>query len=189
MKQLIISMILGAASVSSLSAGAINIVHLGPEAVLKFEVSAGDDKLDFTLAHSTFSGSFVLPDKATTLKAISEGIPALEIPASQEPRIAVLSPDKQGYKWHLIPAKPTPDKWAFRVYNLSSEPADIIAGEKPVTIPADTESVIDVTRRSMIKLSMGDSIDIETSEGEPCAVIGFLCRNQETWHAVLVPDR
>ena len=177
------------AAAAHLSAGPINIVHVGPRDVLKFEIDAAGDKLDFTLAHGANSGSFILPDKPSTLKGFIEEIPALEIPASAEPRIAVLAASGDAFNWRVFPAKPTPDKWSFRIINLSSEPATIGAGDEAVEIAAGAESERKVTGRSRIRVDIPDVLEAKYEGSEPCAVVAFLYRDGDEWKAVFMPDR
>lgn len=173
-----------------LTAGSINVVHLGPQGVMKFEVSAGGSKQDFTLAHGDDTGPFQLPDKPAALKGFLEGIPSLDIPASEHPRIAVLSYSESAFKWHLIAAKSSPDKWAFRVINLSLLPATIESSGKKIEIPSGGESSLPVSRKSEIQVKMADLIDASYKGSEPSAVVALLYLDEDrNWQTLFLPDR
>lgn len=177
-------------SAPSLVAGSINVVHAGPRDVLKFQVNAAGASQDFTLAHGAETGSFLLPDKPSTIKGFLEEIPSLDIPPSDQPRIAILAPAKTGFTWHLLPAKPSPDKWAFRVVNLAPVPATLSLGGETLEIPAGGETPVEATRKSEIRVKIPDLIDASYQGSEPTGVVAFLCRDdEENWHAVFVPDR
>lgn len=189
MRTAIFTTLLAAAACAKLSAGSINVVHVGPPDPLKFQVSANGATQEFTLAHGATTGSFVLPNAPSTIKGYIESVPSLKIPAADEPRIAVLTPSEDGFKWHLVQAKPEPDKWAFRIINLSSLPVGILGGNEPLEIPAQGEKAIEVTGKSKIRVNIPDSIDVAYDGSEPCAVVAFVYREGEKWKAVFVPER
>lgn len=173
-----------------LPAGGINVVHLGPRSVLKFEVSADGAKQDFTLAHGDDTGSFQLPDKDSVIKGFLEGIPSLEIPASEQPRIAVLAYSESDFKWHLHTAKPSPDKWAFRIINLAPIPAPVESAGEKIEIPAGGELPVSITRKSEIRVKMPELIEASYEGSEPSAVVAFLFRDEDgNWQARFLPDR
>jgi len=189
MKTLLITAFTGITSSLGLLAGSINVVHVGPADVLKFEVSAGEASLDFTLAHGANTGSFVLPDKPATIKGFTEDVPTLDLPASENPRVAVLAPSEKGFKWHVIEGKPTDEKWAFRIINLSTEPASVMSGKEPLEIPAGGETAVAVTGKSQIHIKITDAVDLSYKGNEPSGVIAFVYRKGEDWEAVFIPDR
>lgn len=173
-----------------LTAGSINVVHLGPQGVMKFEVSADGAKQDFTLAHGDDTGPFQLPDKPAGLRGFHEGIPSLDIPPSEHARIAVLSYSETAFKWHLFAAKPSPDKWTFRVINLAPLPATIESAGGKIEIPSGGESAMPVSRKSEIRLKMNGLIDASYEGSEPSAVVALLYRDEEgNWHTRFLPDR
>jgi hypothetical protein len=174
---------------ASALAGSLNVVHVGPKDVLKFKVSAGDAAQDFTLAHGANTGAFILPDKPSRIEGFNEAVPALEIPASEEARIAVLTPAEDGFKWHLFPAKPTEGKWALRIINLSEFPANVLSGKELMEIPVAGESAVDVTAKSQIRVSIPNTVNLTYGGNEPCAVVAFVYRTDNEWKAILIPDR
>lgn len=189
MKTHLIIAFISTAVATNLVAGGINIVHVGPRDVLKFAINAAGDTLDFTLAHGAYTGTFILPDKPSTLKGFVEEIPSLELPASEDSRIAALAASGEGFKWHLIPAKPTPDKWSFRIINLSAKTANITANREPLEIASGAQSDVKVTGKSQIRIKIPDTLDLSYEGSEPSAVIAFLYLEDETWKAAFVPDR
>lgn len=172
-----------------LIAGSINVVHLGPQEDLKFEVSAGDASQDFELSNGADTGPFLLPAKPAKIKGFVEGIPALDIPVSENPRIAILIPDPEGFKWHLVTAKPTPEKWAFRIVNLSSEPVVAQSGDATLDIPAGEEIAVDVTEKNQLRVQISDMVDLAYTGNEPRGVVAFIYRKNDQWHAICLPDR
>jgi len=189
MKRGIITILFTALVSTNLIAGGINVVHLGPRNVLKFEVRAGDAAQDFTLSHGADSGPFMLPDKTASIKGFTDGVPTLDIPISENPRIAILAPDSDGFKWHLRDAKPSLEKWAFRAVNLSSEPVEIISGDATLKIPAGGETAIGVTEKSQLRIRILDAVDVAYEGNEPRGVVVFIYREKDQWHAICLPDR
>lgn len=190
MKATLLTSLFCLASATGLLAGSINVVHLGPPDVLKFKVSAGDASQDFTLAHGANTGAFILPDeKPSRLEGFGEKIPSLEIPASEKPRIAVLAPSEEGFKWHLLEAKPEPEKWAFRMVNLSEFPANVVFRKDLVEIPAGGETAVDVTGKSQISVRIPNTVNLTYEGKEPCAVVALIYRSDGEWKATLIPDR
>ncbi len=189
MKKPLIIALLGFVSVTTLSAGAINVVHAGPKDVMKFEVTAGDATMDFTLAHGSDSGSFVLPDKKATIKGFLKGIPELEVPPSKNPRFAILAPSGTGYAWHLLDGKPSEDEWTFRIVNLSTDPANVNSANGLIEIPAGGEKALEVSAKAQISFKMPDTVDFSYDGSEPCGVVAFVYRDDDEWKAFFLPDR
>lgn len=189
MKTSIISTLLGFALAASLSAGGITIMNAGPDGILKFEVTAREAKMDFTLAQGSNSGSFVLPDEKATIKAYSEGIEELEVPPSEKPRFAILMPAKEGYTWHLFEAKPSGDTWAFRIVNLSADTGNVLSSKELIEIPAGQEKKLEVARKSQINLKIPSTVNLSYEGDEPCGVVAFVYRHEDEWKAFLLPDR
>lgn len=174
---------------ASALAGTINVVHIGSQNPLKFQVSADGASQDFTLAYGSNTGPFFLPDAPSTIKGYVESISPLEIPAAEEPRIAVLAPTEDGTKWRLFQSKPTPDKWAFRIINLSSTPVSVLEGNDLLEIPAEGEKIFETKGKSTIRVNIPDSIDVKYDGSEACAVIAFVYRSGDEWKAVFIPER
>lgn len=172
-----------------LIAGSINVVHLGPTDVMKFEIRAGDATQDFTLPHGSDSGPFVLPDKPAAIKSFGEDIPSLEIPVSKNPRIALLIPGEEGFEWRLQEAKPSQEKWAFRIVNLAAEPAEAKSSDALLHVPGKGEISLDVSKKSQLNLQIADSVDLAYEGTEPRAVVAFIYREDGRWKAILLPDR
>ncbi len=189
MKQTLATSLAFLTTSAGLFAGGINIVHLGPRDPLKFQVSADGATQDITLAHGADTGSFILPDKPSSVEAFLDEDSSIDIPASEDPRIAVLAPDGKGFKWHLLPAKPTPDVWAFRIINLSSVPAEVTSGKEVLEIPAGGETAVEVTGKPQINVSIPDTFSLKYGGSEPCSVAALLYREDEEWKAILLPDR
>lgn len=189
MKTAILAILLASPVCTPLTAGSINVIHLGPRDVLKFEVRAGEAAQDFTLSHGADSGPFFLPEKPVTLKGFVEEVPSLEIPVSEKPRIAILAPGEKGYSWHLLEAKPVPEKWAFRVVNLSPEEVEAQSGETTLKIPAGGETTVDVSKKPQISLRITDAVEVSYGGNEPCGVVAFIYRKDGQWHAICLPDR
>ncbi|MGJ8643672.1 MAG: hypothetical protein ACSHX9_09710 [Luteolibacter sp.] len=189
MKTQIIIALVGLLSVPALLAGGINVLHAGPDGVVRFEVSAGEATMDFTLANGENSGSFVLPDEKATIKGYKKGIPDLEIPASKDPRIAVLVPSTEGFKWHLLGAKPSGEKWAFRIVNLSTDTAKALSNSELIEIPAGDEKTLDVSGKAQINLKIPNTINLSYEGGEPTGVVGFVYHENDEWRAIFLPDR
>ena len=151
----------------ALKAGGIKVVHAGPNDVVKFEVEAGDASLDFTLAAGASSGSFTLPSEDAIIRGFHEGIPDLEVPSSEKPRIAIVIPSEDGYVWHLIPAEPTNGKWAFRIMNLSDATANVVSNKQLTEVSAGKEKFMKVSGRSQINLKIPDAISLSYKGSEP----------------------
>ncbi|MFK7851254.1 MAG: hypothetical protein AB8D78_09775 [Akkermansiaceae bacterium] len=174
---------------SKLDAGSINVVHLGPGDVVKFEVRAGDAAQDFTLAHGADSGPFLLPEKPITIKCFVDGVPSLEVPLSEKPRIALLIPSAKGYEWRLQDALPSPEKWALRIVNLASEPVEVKSTNSIFKIPSGKEKVIKVSKQEDLKMKISDTVDLAYGGTEPRGIVAFVYQEQEKWRAVFLPDR
>lgn len=171
------------------SAGVVNIVHVGSKDVVKFQVTAGDASMDFTLAHGASTGSFDLPSEDATIKAFHDEIPELKVPASEAPRIAILFPTDEGFEWKLLEAKPTEDKWAFRIMNFSGDTANVISNRKLVEIPARQEKSLDVSGSGQINLKIPNTVDLSYPGSDPTGVVAFIYREDEEWRGILIPDR
>lgn len=189
MKTSITSAFLGFVFPSVLSAGGINVMQAGPHGVVKIEVTAGEAKMDFTLAHGSDSGPFVLPDEKATIKAYLDGVEDLEVPPSKEPRFAILLPSKEGFTWHLLEAKPSEDKWAFRIVNLASDTANVICSKELVEIPVGKEKTLEVARKAQINLKIPTTVNLTYEGDEPSGVVAFVYRSEDEWKAFLLPDR
>ncbi|MEP2776771.1 MAG: hypothetical protein ABJQ29_11285 [Luteolibacter sp.] len=189
MKTQLITALSGFILSQSLPAGGINVVHAGPGDVVKFEVTAGDASMDFTLAAGANSGSFILPEEDATIKGFHEGIPDLEVPASEDPRIAILLPSGEGFAWHLVEAKPTDDKWAFRILNVSSEMANVVTNKELIEIPAGKEKAVEVSGKAQINLKIPSTVNLTYDGSEPTGVVAFVYREDDEWKAIFLPDR
>lgn len=189
MKNLLTTAFIVAATSLGLFAGGINVVHYGPTDVLKFTVSAGEAAMDFTLAHGKKTGPFILPDKAATIKSSVEGIPSLDLPASETARIAILISAEEAYEWRLIETKPSEEKWAFRIINLSTVPANVLVGKKLLEVPAGKESAVPVKKKSDIRLKIPPTVNLSYKGNEPRGVVALVFRSEEQWKAVLLVDR
>ncbi|MBC7980724.1 MAG: hypothetical protein H7Y36_09205 [Armatimonadetes bacterium] len=172
-----------------LHAGGINVIHLGPQDVIKFQVSAEGASQEFDLAHAEVTGPFILPEKNATIKAIGKELPDLEIPATDKNQLAILAPGPEGYKWQLQPSQPTEEKWGFRVINLSSETAKLLQKGGGISeILAGTDTIIEVNKSAQISVKIQDSIKKSYEGDEPCAVVALLYRENNEWQILFVQD-
>lgn len=178
------------ASAAFCAAGVINVVHLGPPDVIRFEVSCAGTSQAFDLAHGGSSGGFVLPEnKAATLSLPNRKSKPLELPATGAPQIAVLISVDGGDVWKLIPGKPTVDKWSLRAINLGTKPVVIERKAEPLEIaPGTTVEIPAKDRRDMAVLLKGAEQQAYDGE-EPCAVIALIYRKGDAWQVLFVPDR
>lgn len=188
MKTQLISAFASCVLTTALFGGGINVVQVGPKGVVKFEVTAGDASMDFTLAQGANSGSFILPDEDATIKGFQDGVPELEVPASKDPRIALLLPSEEGFTWKLIEAKPSEDKWAFRILNFSSEIANVVSNRELIEIPAGKEKVVEVSSSAQINLKIPSTIDLLHEGSEPMGVVAFIYREDDEWRALFLSD-
>ena len=189
MKFLIFTLLFVAVVRPCLTAGTINVVHLGPTDVMKFEITAGDATQDFTLSHGADTGPFMLPEKPVTIKCFGDEIPRLEVPLSKDPRVALLIPGKKGFEWSLQTMKPSPEKWAFRIVNLSDGPAEVKSTEATFKIPGGGETSVEVSEKAHLNLQMGDAVNLTYEGIEPRGVVAFIYRDDKQWRAILLPDR
>lgn len=172
---------------TSAFAGDINIVQLGPPDTVALEIACAGTKQNVELPHGGSTGLFALPEKPAVISPTGDDkIPSLNIPATAKTNIAVLSPDEKGYRWTLIPGKPTEEKWSLRAINLAAEPASITTKEGSMEIKPDATQDLPSDRMS-IRFEGGEKFSYDGSE--PCAVIAIIYRKDDAWQVLFVPDR
>jgi hypothetical protein len=183
MKHIPLSLALAASAI----AGDLNIVQLGSPDAVGLEIACGGVKQNVDLPHGGSTGLFALPEKPAVLIPTSDDkIPSLKIAATAETQIAVLSSDEKGYRWTLIPGKPTEEKWTLRAVNLAAEPAKL-AG-KDGSLEIKPEATQDLPENSMsVRFEGGEKFSYDGSE--PCAVVALIYRKDGEWQVLFVPDR
>lgn len=168
-------------------AGDLNIVQLGPPEAVALEIACDGTKQNVDLPHGVSTGLFALPEKPAVISQMNDdNIPPLNIPATAKTNIAVLSPGEKGYRWTLIPGKPTEEKWTLRAINLAAEPASITTKEGSMEIKPDATQDLPSDRMS-IRFEGGEKFSYDGSE--PCAVIAIIYRKDDAWQVLFVPDR
>lgn len=180
---------LAATFAATAMAGGINVVQLGPPDVIRFEVACGGVSQGFDLAHGGTTGGFILPEKEGTITLPNHEIPSLTIPATASSNIAVLAPAEKGYRWKLIPGKPTDGKWGLRVVNLSAETAKLAQDGAPLELAPDSTTEIPVEGIAGVTVQIGATAKGTYRAEEPCAVLALIYRKAGEWEILFVPDR
>ncbi len=185
MKHILLSAALAATAI----AGEVNIVQLGPPDVIRLEIACDGINQPIDLRFGGTTGGFVLPEKDAVITIPNQGIPALKIPATASPNIAVLSPGPEGYRWTVIPGKPTDEKWAMRVVNLSAESAKLTREGDPLEIKPDDVTTIAVEDKTGMSVAIEGGKKFTYDGREPCAVVALIYQKEGEWQVLFVPDR
>jgi hypothetical protein len=178
-----------AALAATAIAGEINVVQLGPPDVIRMEITCAGTSQPVDLRHGGTTGGFVLPEKEAVITIPNHEIPSLTIPATASPNIAVLSPGPDGYRWTLIPGKPTAEKWAMRVVNLATEPAKLVQEGDPLEIKTEATTEIAIEDKAGMTVAIEGGGKFTYDGREPCAVVAFIYKKEGEWKVLFVPDR
>lgn len=190
MKPIIRAAAMLTAFASTVVAGVFNVIHLGPQDVIRFEIRSGDASQAFDLAFGDSTGRFILPDKESAVLSLPHReAKDLTIPATSAPNIAVLTRHGDKDVWKVIPGKPTQDKWSLRAVNLSPEPAVIERAGKPMEIAAGATVEIPAAGKGDIAISFDNGETASYDGKEPSAVVALLYRKGDAWRVLFVPDR
>ncbi len=175
--------------ITSVFAGSLNVIHLGPPQEINLEVTSGDNAQKFTLAYQSASGPFILPNKKSSLHTIGDQLKGLDIGAKKTGRIAVLYPKADTYGWRLYDSKPTFKKASLRVINLTAEAAILTIAGKKVKIEPDAETAIEEVNKFPIRIMFEDRKKQDPHlQEEPSAVIAFIYKNKDEWRLFYVND-
>lgn len=185
MKTILISALLA----STTFAGELNIVHLGPPDEVLIEITCDGAKQEVDLPHGGMTGQFILPEKEATIRLPGTDMPQLKIPANAIPHIAILSTATEGYRWLLIPGKPTNAKWAMRAINLTRETITLAQDEAPLEITPDSPTAIPVAGKAGMSVKIKDGDEFTYQGSEPSAVLALIHRKDDALHVLFVPDR
>lgn len=190
MKPIIITSALLAAFASTAAAGVLNVVHLGPPDVIRFEIRSGGTSQAFELGFGGATGRFILPDeKGAVLSAPNRKAADLTIPATSEPNIAVLIRHGDKDAWKLIPGKPTEDEWSLRAVNLATEAVVIEREGKTLEIAAGSTVEIPAAGKGDVAVSFKGGETAAYDGKDPSAIIALLYRKDDVWRVLFVPDR
>lgn len=185
MKHILLSAMLAATTM----AGELNIVHLGPPEVIQILITCDGTKQEVALGHGDTTGQFVLPEKKATIRLPGTELPELVIPASREPKIAVLSTGIKGYRWLLMEGKPTDAKWALRAVNLTGEIATLSRDEELIELKPDSPTELFVTGKSDVSVTIKGGDEFTYKGSEPCALVALIYRGQDGLQVLFVTDR
>ena len=178
-----------AALTTTAIAGDINVVQLGPPDVTRLEIACGGATQTVDLRYGGTTGRFALPEKEAQISLPNLEIPSLTVAASTAPNIAVLSPAEKGYRWTLIPGKPTDEKWAMRVINLSLENVKLTQAGDPLEIEPDATSDLAVKGKGGMSISIEGGEKFSYDGSEPCAVLAIIYGKEGERKVLFVPDR
>lgn len=171
-----------------LLAGNLNVINLSDASPLGLILSAKDGNKALTVESKTSSGPFKLGDDPVVLKTLANEPSDLEIPASQDPRIAILYPAGETAKWKLLPSKATEEKWSLRVVNLMGVPVVFSYSGNEISLENDREIEIKVADKRSVGLSLSAGGFQAYPHREPCAVIAFLTKEGDKTIVTFVPD-
>jgi hypothetical protein len=190
MNAILRSAALFAAFASIAAAGVINVVHLGPPDVIRFEMKSGGASQAFDLAFGRSTGRFILPEKEDAVLSLpNREVKDLTIPATTEPFIAVLTTVNDKDAWKLIPGKPTQGKWSLRIVNLGTKPAVIERASLPLEIAAGAIVKIPVEAKGDVAVHFKGSEKNAYDGKELSAIVAFLYEKDGSWQVLFVPDR
>lgn len=183
--RLLFSFLLGS---TLLDAGGLNILHLGPEKDLEFEVKVGREAQKFTLAHRNATGPFLLPDKAGAVRSVEDGT-QVKIKGKKTGQIAVIHPEKETFKWRLEDSEPSKGQTTLRVVNLSDQDATLVIGGVVTEIKGDSVLKIEAVKKSPIRISFANRGKLPFHElEEPCAVVAFIYQVEGAWKLFYLND-
>ena len=170
-------------------AGDLNIVPLGSPEAVSLEITCDGRIQNVDLPYGGTTGRFVLPEKVASIRLPNREIPAITIPATLDPYIAVLSSGKDGFRWTLIPGKPTKTKWALRATNLAAEPAKLTGKDGLLEIGLDVTAALPVKGKAGMSVRFEGGGKFSYAGSEPCAVVALIHRKDGELQVLFVPDR
>lgn len=173
-----------------LFAAELNIVNLGPSEGIKLEISSDGLSQKVEIPHGTATGQFRIPaEHPATVDSPDGEIEALTIPPGDQPHIAVISPAKEGYRWSLVQGKPTAEKWATRVINLTGESVTCDGPDGPAELIPDQPTTVSTNKKPVVNLIGIENGRFAYEGSEPCAVLALVYIKNDELRVVFVTDR
>ncbi len=175
--------------ITPLTAGSLNVVHLGPAQDINLEIKSGSSAQSFSLTHESATGTFILPEKPAVLRTIGDKIKALNIGQKKTGRIAVLCSPGDSYQWKIFDSKPTEGKVSLRIINLTDQDTNVTVAGKKIDIKAASDEVIPQVNKGPVRLTLANGEKPKAHEQEePSAVLGLLYKDKEAWKIFFLND-
>lgn len=160
------------------TAGNLNIINLTPHAPLELLLSHPSTQHSLAVQTHSSSRPFKLEATPATLTPTAEGLPALIIPSSEDPRLAILFPQKDTAAWKLIPSEPSRNAWTLRLINLTGETIPFTHLGEPAEIAKGKTLKLETRHQKDIALTLPGGETTTYPYGEPCSVIAFLTETE-----------
>lgn len=176
-------------SIHFVTAGGLNVVNLVHGGDLVVNVKFDSTNQNLIVKSKEYSGSFGVPETEVTLATALEGATDLEVPANDDSFLAVFQSHEGGFKWSLVPSKPSEEKWALRIVNLSTLTLPILAdGDELLELKPESDTAQTVENKGDIRLKIDKAETFTYKGNDPCAVVALVYRETEQWKVVFVPE-
>lgn len=179
------------ASTLGLLAGPVNVANLSQGDIFKFTIATGDASQDFILSFGQTSGTFFLPDEKATLTAETPGKTSVELPPNEQARLAIFRKMDEKHEFLIVDSKPTPEKWTFRIINLTEEAINLQHKNQVLEVKAGKESAVDVRSKNDIYLVTPDETrhTLPEHETEPTAALAVILPTEDGHTVIFIMDR
>jgi len=169
-------------------AGNLNIVHLGANKDLTFQIKCQGKSQQFVLNHGADSGTLIVPNKPATIHVEEKKGKDLTVDTVKTGKIAVLFEEKDECKWQSIESKPQNGKNALRIVNLSTEKASVAVGDHEIAIESKEEKDVGIINGASIAVKIEGQKKHTIRPEEPGAHIALLYKDGEKWNVRFVAD-